>query len=418
MKEKEPVTWTSLDVEEISKRLQTDIEKGLSEEEATRRLTQYGLNKLEEKEGTHPLLIFLSQFTEVMVIVLLIASVISFFLGDAKETIAILVIVFLNAVLGFVQEYQAERALAALKQLATPIVRVRRDGRVREISAEKLVPGDIVLLEAGSKVPADIRLIEAVNLRTDEAPLTGESTPVDKDAQVVLPPDTPVADQRNMTFMGTTVTYGRGVGVVVETGMRTQLGRIAEMLRMVERETTPLQQRMAQVGKGLAIAAGVLVVVVFALGIWRGEDPRTMFVTAVSLAVAAVPEGLPAVVTITLALGAQRMVRRNALIRKLPAVETLGSVTVICSDKTGTLTENRMTVTILDVAGETVNLEEKLTKAGPIFNAQKPKPLPLDPALSLLLIGGALCNDAVLEPDENDPTKFQTVGDPTEGAMV
>ncbi|RLC78653.1 MAG: ATPase, partial [Chloroflexi bacterium] len=170
MKEKEPVTWTSLDVEEISKRLQTDIEKGLSEEEATRRLTQYGLNKLEEKEGTHPLLIFLSQFTEVMVIVLLIASVISFFLGDAKETIAILVIVFLNAVLGFVQEYQAERALAALKQLATPIVRVRRDGRIREISAERLVPGDIVLLEAGSKVPADIRLIEAVNLRTDEAP--------------------------------------------------------------------------------------------------------------------------------------------------------------------------------------------------------------------------------------------------------
>ncbi len=418
MSAKEQTAWTSLEISEVLKRLGTDPEMGLSSEEAKKRLSIYGPNKLEEREGPNPIAIFLSQFTDIMVIILLIASVISFFMGDVKETIAILVIVILNAILGFTQEYRAERALLALKQLAAPIAKVKRDGKIQEIPAEELVPGDIVLLEAGTRVQADLRLIKAINLRTDEAPLTGESTPVDKEAEAVLPPDTPVADRINMAFMGTNVTYGRGVGVVVETGMRTELGRIAQMIQTVKREASPLQERMAQVGKGLAIAAGILVVVVFALGLWRGEHVHTMFLTAISLAVAAVPEGLPAVVTITLALGAQRMVRRNALIRKLPAVETLGSVTFICSDKTGTLTENRMTVTVLDVANKTLDLTEKLSKAGPFLERGEEQFEERDPALSLLLVGGALCNDSYLEPDPFNPSRLYAKGDPTEGAMV
>ncbi len=418
MSVREQVAWTSLEIKEVLDRLGTNPETGLSSEEARKRLAIYGPNKLKEKEGPNPIAIFLSQFTEIMVIILLIASAISFLMGDVKETIAILVIVILNAILGFIQEYRAERALQALKKLAAPIVKVRRDGRIQEIPAEELVPGDIVLLEAGTRVQADLRLIETINLRTDEAPLTGESTPVDKDARAVLPPETPVSDRVNMAFMGTGVTYGRGAGVVVETGMRTELGRIARMLQTVKREASPLQERMAQVGKGLAIAAGILVVIVFALGLWRGEHLHTMFLTAVSLAVAAVPEGLPAVVTITLALGAQRMVRRNALIRKLPAVETLGSVTVICSDKTGTLTENRMTVTVLDVAGKTLDITEKVTKIGHYLEENEETFKEQDLAISLLLIGGALCNDSYLEPDPNNPSRIYAKGDPTEGAMV
>ncbi|MCS7285589.1 MAG: cation-translocating P-type ATPase [Anaerolineae bacterium] len=412
------MNWASLEIDEVLKRLETNPDTGLSSEEAKKRFAHYGPNKLEEREGPNPIAIFFSQFTEIMVVILLIASAISFLLGDVKETIAILVIVILNAVLGFVQEYRAERALQLLRKLATPVVKVKRDGRIKEIRAEELVPGDIVLLEAGTRVQADLRLIEAINLRTDEAPLTGESTPVDKNARVVLPPETPVSDRVNMAFMGTGVTYGRGMGVVVETGMRTELGRIARMIQTVRRETSPLQEKMAQVGKGLAVAAGVLVLIVFILGLWRGEDLHTMFLTAVSLAVAAVPEGLPAVVTITLALGAQRMVKRNALIRKLPAVETLGSVTVICSDKTGTLTENRMTVTILDVAGETLDLTEKLSKVGPFLEVGENILEEKSQAIHLLLVGGALCNDSYLEPDSIKPSRFYARGDPTEGAMV
>lgn len=412
------MNWASLEIDEVLKRLETNPDTGLSSEEAKKRLAHYGPNKLEEREGPNPIAIFLSQFTEIMVIILLIASAISFLLGDVKETIAILVIVILNAVLGFIQEYRAERALQLLKKLATPVVKVKRDGRIKEILAEELVPGDIVLLEAGTRVQADLRLIEAINLRTDEAPLTGESTPVDKNSRVVLPPETPVSDRVNMAFMGTGVTYGRGVGIVVETGMKTELGRIAKMIQTVRRETSPLQEKMAEVGKGLAMAAGVLVLIVFILGLWRGENIHTMFLTAVSLAVAAVPEGLPAVVTITLALGAQKMVKRNALIRKLPAVETLGSVTVICSDKTGTLTENRMTVTILDVAGETVDLTEKLSKVGPFLEVGENFFEEKSQAIHLLLVGGALCNDSYLEPDSIKPSRFYAKGDPTEGAMV
>jgi len=409
--------WYNLEADEVLAQLRTDRQRGLSEEEAARRLAEYGPNELEERERRHPLAILAAQFAEAMVVMLIVAAIVSFFIGDPKDTITILVIVVLNAALGFVQEYRAERALAALKRLAVPVVKVRRGGQVREMPATELVPGDIVLLEAGARVPADGRLLEAVNLRIDESPLTGESVPVEKAAQA-LAGELPVADRRNMAFMGTAVTYGRGAMAVVATGMRTELGKIAEMLQMVGREATPLQRRTAQLGKGLALAALALVGLTFALGVLRGEEPRRMFLTAISLAVAAVPEGLPAVVTIALALGAQRMVRRNALIRRLPAVETLGSVTTICSDKTGTLTENRMTVTVLDVAGRTVRLEERLRGISPAISPDDPPPASPDPTLALLLAGGALCNDAALEELREEPGRFRAVGDPTEGALV
>ncbi len=286
-----------------------------------------------------------------------------------------------------------------------------------EISARGLVPGDLFLLETGGAVPADGRLLESVNLRLQEAALTGESVPVEKTTEALAGEHAGVGDRRNMVFMGTAVTYGRGLGIVTATGMETELGHIATMIQDVEAEPTPLQRRMAQLGKGLAVAALALVGLIFAIGLLQGTDLTTMFMVAISLAVAAVPEGLPAVVTIALALGAQRMLKRRALIRKLPAVETLGSVTVICSDKTGTLTENRMTVTILDVAGHTVDLVEKLRKSGPLLS---PDDTPLDTPeapLSLLLTATALCNDAILEPDA-EPGGYRAIGDPTEGALV
>jgi Ca2+-transporting ATPase len=373
--------------------------------------------------------------TAVMVVILIVAAVISAFLGDYKDTIAIMAIVVLNSILGFTQEYRAEKAMAALKKLAVPTVKVRRDGHVREVSARELVPGDVVLLEAGALVPADGRLLESANLRVQESALTGESEPVEKNPEALATEDLPLGDRRNMVYMGTVVTYGRGLAVVVETGMKTELGRIAEMIQTVEREPTPLQRRLEQLGRGLAIAALVIVAVVFALGLLRGEDVRLMFLTAISMAVAAIPEGLPAVVTIALALGAQRMLKRRALIRKLPAVETLGSVTTICSDKTGTLTENRMTVTVLDVAGHMLNLTEMTHHGQPVWTppdnphpvavpsreaAAGPETMPaqLAPSLQLLLAGAALCNDAILEPEVDGTDRLHAVGDPTEGALV
>jgi P-type Ca2+ transporter type 2C len=310
-----------------------------------------------------------------MVLVLIVAAAISFAIGEITDAVMILIIVVLNAILGFTQEYRAERAMAALRDLSTPTVRVRRDDQVREIEATDLVPGDIILLEAGDRVPADSRVVESVNLRIEEATLTGESVPVDKIDKPLEGEDLPLGDRQNMAFMGTSVSYGRGTAVVVETGMKTELGHIADMLQEVSEERTPLQRRMAELGKWLAVGAFVLVAIVFAVGVWRGEPLQVMFLTAVSLAVAAVPEGLPAVVTIALALGAQRMVRRQALIRKLPAVETLGSVTTICSDKPGTLTENRMTVTVLDVAGGTLNLTQCLQRAGAVISRGDQPPI-------------------------------------------
>ena len=409
--------WYQLERDVVLQQLHSRVE-GLTPEEATDGLQRFGPNQLEERRLRGPLSVLAGQFTEVMVLVLLVAAIISFAIGETTDGIMILIIVILNALLGFTQEYRAERAMAALKRLSVPSVKVRRGGQVREIDATQLVPGDVILVEAGSRIPADARVLESINLRCEEAALTGESVPVDKIVKPLPGENIPLGDRLNMIFTGTVVTYGRGSAVVVTTGMQTELGNIADLLQTITEERTPLQRRMAELGKWLAIGALLVCGVVFGVGIWRGGDTTEMFLIAVSLAVAAVPEGLPAVVTISLALGAQRMVRRNALIRKLPAVETLGSVTTICSDKTGTLTENRMTVTILNVAGESLELVQHLRTEGPII---RPDEAPLDrpqPSFALLLAGGALCNDAILEPDEDGGGGYHALGDPTEGALV
>jgi P-type Ca2+ transporter type 2C len=420
--------WYKLSKEEAAGQLGTNPETGLDETEVASRLSKYGLNELVEKGVKSPWLILWEQLTGTMVVILIVAAVISYFLGDAIDTIAILAIVILNALLGFRQEYKAEQAMAALKKLAVPNVRVRRDGHVREISARELVPGDVVLLEAGNLVPADCRLLMTANLRIQEAALTGESEAVDKDEDFMASADVPLGDRFNMAYMGTIISYGRGEALVAQTGMGTELGGIAEMLQTTAQEPTPLQRRLAQLGRGLAVAAIGLVAIVFVLGLLRGEPLRLMFLTAISMTVAAVPEGLPAVVTIALALGAQQMLKRRALIRKLPAVETLGSVTVICSDKTGTLTENRMTVTILDVAGSRIDLDDSPSqllvedKSAPcadvIPDPEQLAALSQRPSLALLTVSGALCNDSILECDDDSGGRFQVVGDPTEGALV
>jgi Ca2+-transporting ATPase len=409
--------WYRKEITEVVSLLATEAEAGLAQGEAQRRLAEHGPNELVERGLKSPWRILWEQLTGLMVVILIVAAVVSGALGDWKDAIAILAIVVLNAVLGFSQEYRAEKAMAALKQLAVPTVKVRRDGHVIEISARDLVPGDVVLLEAGALVPADGRLLGSINLRVDEAALTGESEPVEKHSRALDRPELPVGDRLNMVYMGTVVTYGRGVAIITATGMNTELGRIAELIQTVEREPTPLQRRLEQLGRGLAVAALVIVAVVFVLGLLRGEDWQLMLLTAISMAVAAVPEGLPAVVTIALALGAQRMLKRQALIRKLPAVETLGSVTVICSDKTGTLTENRMTVTVLDVLGETQQVDTLLRKGVPVADAEcLPGEPPAVRSLALLTKAAALSNDAALEPAADGG--YQAVGDPTEGALV
>ncbi len=411
------VDWYQKETSEVISLLNSDAEAGLSSAEARRRLAEHGPNELVERGLRSPWRILWEQLTGLMVVILIVAAVVSGVLGDWKDAIAILAIVVLNAVLGFSQEFRAEKAMAALKQLAVPTVKVRRDGQLVEISARDLVPGDVVLLEAGALVPADGRLLESVNLRVEEAALTGESEPVEKHVQALDKPDLPVGDRRNMVYMGTVITYGRGLAVITATGMNTELGRIAELIQTVEREPTPLQRRLEQLGKGLTVAALAIVAVVFVLGLLRGEDWELMLLTAISMAVAAVPEGLPAVVTIALALGAQRMLKRQALIRKLPAVETLGSVTVICSDKTGTLTENRMTVTVLDVLGETQQVDTLLQQGIPVADAELlPGQRPPVRSLGLLAKAAALCNDASLEPTPEGG--YRAVGDPTEGALV
>ena len=416
----EITNWHNLDTAEALRRLDTDAAYGLTDAQAADRWAQHGPNELVERVGRSSWAILLDQLTGIMVVMLVIAAVVSAVLGDHEDAVVIMIIVALNAMLGFSQEYRAEKAMAALKKLAVPAVRVRREGQVKEIPAPELVPGDIILIEAGNLVAADCRLVESVNLRIQESALTGESAAAEKHVRALDQPDVPLGDRRNMAYKGTAATYGRGLAVVTETGMRTELGRIAEMLQAVVRESTPLQRRLEQLARGLAAAALVLVGVIFFLGILRGEPVRLMFMTALSLAVAAVPEALPAVVTIALALGAQRMLKRRALIRKLPAVETLGSVTVICSDKTGTLTENRMTVTVLDAAGHRLDLTEHLHRREPVVEPGEewPDPLAGRPPLRLLLAASALCNDAVLSPDGAAPGDFHAVGDPTEGALV
>jgi Ca2+-transporting ATPase len=394
--------------------LQTQAQTGLSQDEAESRLTQYGRNELVEKGGRTALKIFWEQITATMVLILIAAAVIAGFLGDLKNTIAISAIVILYSILGFIQEYRAEQAIAALKKLSVPNVRVLRDGKVQEISARDLVPGDILQLEAGNVLPADVRLLEAVNLRVQEAALTGESEAVEKQTAALSGEELPLGDRRNMAYMGTIVTQGRGLALIVATGMNTELGKIADLIQQSGSDETPLQKRLDSLGKNLALVGVAIAVLIAVLGLLRGDELRHMLLTAVSVAVAIVPEGLPAVVTITLAFGAQRMLEKNSLIRKLPAVETLGSVTVICSDKTGTLTENRMTVIVLDVANHSLDLTEEMNRSGS-FTATR-LGAPAQSALSLAVVGGALCNDAQLVDEGDD--RFHTIGDPTEGALV
>ncbi|NOY97797.1 MAG: HAD-IC family P-type ATPase, partial [Chloroflexi bacterium] len=410
--------WHTQTIQQVCDTLQIMPDSGLSETEVRNRQERFGPNELVEQGLRSPWHILADQFREAMVFVLIIAAIISVFLSDWKDAVAIVVIVVLNAALGFVQEYRAEKAMAALKQMAAPVVKVRRDGRIVQVAARELVPGDVIVLEVGDAIPADARVLESANLRVQEASLTGESVPVEKHAAPLDEEGLTLGDRTNMLFMGTAVTYGRGTALVVHTGMDTELGHIANLLQTVTNEQTPLQKRMAQLGKSLAWAALIIVGVVFGLGLLRGEDAVDMFLTAVAMAVAAVPEGLPAVVTISLALGAQRMLKRKALIRKLPAVETLGSVTTICSDKTGTLTENRMTVTVLDVFGETLAIDALLDDGVPVVDAEiSPDAHPSTRSLGLMLKAATLCNDAVLDENPADGS-LRVLGDPTEGALV
>ena len=372
---------------------------GISTEEAAVRLGQYGPNELKEKKKRTPFMMFLDQFRDFMILVLIAAAIISGFIGELSDTIAIVVIVVLNAVVGFIQEYRAEKAMEALKKMAALTATVIRNGMPETIPSSGLVPGDVVMLEAGRIVPADIRVIEAANLRIEEAALTGESVPAEKHAGVLDDEDLPLGDRTNMAFKGTIVSYGRGAGIVVATGMSTELGKIASMLQEEEEVLTPLQKRLAAFGKKLAVAVLAICAIVFGIGILRGEQVMLMLLTAISLAVAAIPEALPAVITISLALGAKKLVRRNALIRRLPAVETLGSVTYICSDKTGTLTMNRMTVEELFVDGKTVKELD--------VNEQGDDGDPGRYSLAAL----ALSNDA------QEDTEGGVIGDPTETAL-
>jgi Ca2+-transporting ATPase len=416
--------WYSLSVSEVLKKLDVNRSTGLTSAQVTQALQTYGKNELPTAEGRSWVRLLLSQFMDVMVIILIVAAVASYLIGDAEDAVIILAIVVLNAALGFYQENQAEHALAALAKMQTPYVRVRRNGQVNEIPATDLVPGDVVLLEAGNTVPADGRLMEAINLQVEEAALTGESVASEKNTEP-LPATigTPaVGDRYNMLFMGTNATYGRAELIVTDTGLQTELGKIAKLLQQVEQGETPLQQRLAQLGKVLAGAALLLVFVVFLIGVLlRGIPVQEMLLTAIGLAVAAVPEGLPAVITIALSLGASRMIKRNALIRRLPAVETLGSVTVICSDKTGTLTRNEMTVTEIAIPHHE---DIKVTGIGyqptgefiDESNNRIMNPL-ADPALARMVIGAALCTDATLRQDEASG-QWKILGDTTEGALL
>ncbi len=435
---KEQQEWHALKAEEVLHHLEVH-EEGLSSAEAERRLSRYGPNQLREAPRPGFLAMLWGQLNNFVVILLIVASVISALLGDYIEAAAIIAIVVLNAILGIVQEQRAEQALAALKKLAAPDAQVIRDGVRRSVPTYNLVPGDIVYLEAGNFIPADLRLLEAVNLRVEEASLTGESLPVQKNAATVLEKNVPLGDRKNTSFMGTLVSYGRGRGVVTSTGMHTQLGLIATMLESVETEETPLQRRLDQLGRTLSIGALILVAVVFIVALINYTEiggfftsPLTylkeyvseiteVFIIAISLAIAAVPEGLPAVVTISLALGMREMIQRHALIRRLSSVETLGSATTICSDKTGTLTQNEMTVTRIWADGQFV----QITGTGYVpkgnFEVDGEKvDINQFPAILSTLWLGLLNNDATIETtgeDESTQT-YRIVGDPTEGALL
>ncbi|MCK4274280.1 MAG: HAD-IC family P-type ATPase, partial [Dehalococcoidales bacterium] len=407
--------WYNLGPDETLKSLESR-RAGLEVAEAGSRLLRYGPNQLEGRKKTPPVLVFLRQFLSPLIYVLLVAVAISFIVGHFMDGWVILGVLMLNAIIGFMQETRAEKAMEALIRMAAPQATVRRDGSVRNIPAREIVPGDILLFESGDKVPADARLIEASNLKVNEATLTGESVPVDKHTRP-LPGELSVSERKNMVFMGTVVTYGRATAVVVRTGMATEMGKIATGIQEVKPEKTPLQKSISKLSRyiiGLFLGICVLLVVV---GLLRGMEWMEIFLLAVAAAVSAIPEGLPAVVTVVLAMGMRIMARRNAIIRKLVAVETLGSATVICSDKTGTLTLNQMTVRRIFVGGRWIDVTgEGYTPEGEFHSDGRKLALDNEPALELHLRIGAICNDAVLTME--DEQCYSIFGDPTEGALV
>jgi len=393
-------SFHTVTVDDALKALQSST-SGISEEEASKRRALYGKNELEEgKRKTLPGML-LEQFKDVMVIILIIAAVISGFLGEITDTVIILVVVVLNAVLGVIQESKAEKSLEALKSMSKPYAKVKRAGEIKQIKTEEIVPGDIVLIEAGDYVPADMRLIETASLKIEEAALTGESVPVEKCVDVIDKPDVVIGDRKNMAFLGSSVVYGRGLGVVTGTGMNTEVGKIAGYITGGEGEETPLQKKLSEMGKYLSAGVIIIAAVIFFAGTLQGRPYLEMFLTSVSLAVAAIPEGLPAIVTIVLAIGVQKMSRKNAIIRKLPAVETLGSTEIICSDKTGTLTLNKMTVKELYLGGNLLSAED-------IPDSTKD----LDTFIQVM----ALCNDSRIT--RAGKGQIDALGDPTETSLV
>ncbi|HEX6862134.1 MAG TPA: HAD-IC family P-type ATPase, partial [Thermoanaerobaculia bacterium] len=400
--------WYRLDVPAVLERLGTDVSRGLSAEEAAKRLRERGPNELQAAARVSPWSVLADQFKNILVVILIAAVVMSAVLGHTVEAVVIGAILLLSVLLGFIQEYRAERAIEALREMAAPTAKVLRDGVQKEIPARELVAGDLVFLGPGDRVPADARVVEAVNLQSEEAALTGESMPVAKVTEA-LQGDLGIGDRRNLVFSGTAVTYGRGRAVVVETGMDTELGQVAQMVASVESGPTPLQRNLDRVGRVLALAGLGVVAVVVALGLARGQSFFDILLFGIALAVAVVPEALPAVVTISLALGVRRMIKRHALIRRLPAVETLGSVSVICSDKTGTLTKDEMTVRRIWVDGKT----HEVTGAGYAPEGEiQPEP---GRGVLWLLEAGALASDARLVHGEE---AWEVKGDPTEGALI
>lgn len=398
----ENTKWFNKNVEDIEKELKTNLEKGLNDEEVKTRQEKYGLNELKTKKKKSLIQKFLEQFKDFSIIVLIIAAIVSGAVGIAEgngitDTIIILIVVIVNAIIGVTQEAKAEKSLEALQKLTDHASKVIRNGNVQVIPAKELVPGDIVLLDTGDYIPADLRIIEAINLKSQESSLTGESVPVEKNTKVIEDEETGIGDRLNMLFSSSLITYGRGKGIVVETGMTTEVGKIAGMLDSTEEQVTPLQEKLNKLGKTLGIAALLICVFIFVIGLIQGKEPIHMFMTAVSLAVAAIPEGLVAVSTIVLAIGVQKMVKKNAIVKRLPAVETLGSATVICSDKTGTLTQNKMTVEKIFINKNTFNLSDIKD---------------INDDINKLVYSNMLCNDTKIG------NEGELTGDPTETALV
>lgn len=387
-------TWQAQDT---AKNFDTDTHSGLSLEEVEKRKEKHGLNKLAAQSRETLFTLIWSQINDILIYILIGAAIISAIVGETSDAIIIGVIIVLNAVIGVIQESKAEKSLEALKSLSTPKAIVKREGELKEIPSEEIVPGDIVIIDAGRYIPCDLRLIETANLKIEESALTGESVPVDKEANIIFKdPKTPLGDQKNMAFMSTLASHGRGVGIAVNTGMNTEIGKIASLLKENEKELTPLQKKLDKLGKYLGLAAISICAVIFLIGFIQGRDLFELFLTSISLAVAAIPEGLPAIVTIVLALGVQRMIKENAIIRKLPAVETLGSVNIVCSDKTGTLTQNKMTITKF-YADDSFDDINKLNINNSVHR--------------LLIENLVLCNDATYSEDNS-------TGDPTEIALL